>query len=132
MTFSVGFLHTLALEILFPFRAIELIIDSAALLESSAINITSIKNKDDFDLMSIQFNSTTQLSDDYFYNFTEANEDQLQGQIVHQLKIGSLRLGKTMLYISADGVTRKVFMTSVDSKFAPGFEDYFIHYSYIE
>lgn len=53
MTFSVGFLHTLALEILFPFRAIELIIDSAALLESSAINITSIKNKDDFDLMSI-------------------------------------------------------------------------------
>lgn len=56
-TFSAEFMHSLALDIGSPFRAIELIIDSAAALGSTSLNLSCIKNKDDYDLLAFHFDS---------------------------------------------------------------------------
>ena len=51
ISISVGFLHNMALEVGFPFRAMEMIIDSAAMLGSKAITLSTAKSKEDFDLL---------------------------------------------------------------------------------
>lgn len=48
---SFGFVHNMALEVGFPFRAMEMIIDSAAMLSSKAITLSAAKSKEDFDLL---------------------------------------------------------------------------------
>lgn len=48
MGLSGGFIQSLALEINFPFRAIELIIDQAALLGARQLNLSPIKNREDY------------------------------------------------------------------------------------
>ena len=55
MSLSGGFVHSMALDIGFPFRAFELIIDTAGCMGTSHLNIFPIKSKDDFDLLSFEY-----------------------------------------------------------------------------
>lgn len=48
------------------------------------------------------------------------------------LKIASLRLGKTMIFVTAGLNERKVFMFSSDSKITPYFDESYSFCGYIE
>jgi len=48
------------------------------------------------------------------------------------LKISSLRLGKTLLFITTDKFCRKVFLFSADSKVCPEFDESYSYFAYIE
>ena len=59
-------------------------------------------------------------------------KNERNAKIANNLKLGCLKLGKTMLFITASDKTRKVFMLSADSKITPTFEDNYIFYTYKE
>jgi hypothetical protein len=50
-----------------------------------------------------------------------SNESHFDANVLHQLKIGALRLGKTFLYIEVGSDERRVLLMSADSRFAPNF-----------
>jgi hypothetical protein len=50
----------------------------------------------------------------------------------NNLKIGALRLGKTIFFINTTETKRRVFLMSVDSKMSPHYEDTYVYFSYIE
>lgn len=93
---SLGFYHSLAMEIGLPFKAIQMIVDSAEQLGARTVRIHTLKNIEDFDYLTFEFEGRRALSDEYFLNPIENGEDS---HIVFNMKLGSLRLGKTMLYI---------------------------------
>ena len=73
-----------------------------------------------------------------------SNEDEFSSFINHSyksekikefstcLQIGGFRLGKTLLFISADDKTRRVVMISSDAKMTPNFESNYDYYHYTE
>ena len=83
----------MSLEISFPFKAVELIIDQAVALRASHVNISPFKNRDDYELLSFSFQGEHLATAD-FLDLSFPNE------IILQMMLGSLRLGKTMLYVS--------------------------------
>jgi hypothetical protein len=109
-----------------------MIIDSAAMLGSKSIRLSSIKSKEDFDLLAFEFDGESQICDNVFVDLIESHSDPFSASFVYQLKLGALRLGKTVLYMSADRHTRKVILLSVDSKITPNFEEQTANLSYIE
>jgi hypothetical protein len=48
------------------------------------------------------------------------------------LKVASLRLGKTLILITADDSERKVFLFSADSKVTPAFDETYGYFAYVE
>ena len=51
-----------------------------------------------------------------------ASKDENYSKFINILKIASLRLGKTLLFINNDKSYRKVFVLSADSKVCPEFD----------
>ena len=52
---STGFLYNLSIAIQFPFKAIEIIVNTCERLRAGAIQLNSYKNKDDFDYFTFEF-----------------------------------------------------------------------------
>ena len=90
---SGGFVHSLSLDISFPFKAIELIIDQAISLKAPHVNISTFKNRDDYELLSFSFQGEHLATTDFL-------DLSFPNSIILQMMLGSLRLGKTMLYLS--------------------------------
>lgn len=73
-----------------------MIVDSVEELRGESIRIHTHKNIEDFDYLTFEFEGRRALSDEYFLNPIENGVDS---HIIFNLKLGALRLGKTMLYI---------------------------------
>jgi hypothetical protein len=129
---SVGFLHSLALDIGFPFRAIDLIVDVASALGASMFNISSLKSRSDYDMLTLGFDAPGLLPLPCFLEGALSASCEPHCELLHLLTLGALRLGKTFLYVSADGHSRRVMLASADSKFVPGFEESPARLSYVE
>lgn len=50
------------------------------------------------------------------------NNNEELSKFITNLKVACLRLGKTLIFITADSSERKVFMFSADSKITPSFD----------
>jgi hypothetical protein len=109
----------LSLELTFPFKAIDLLLDAAVALGASQLNIAPTKNREEYDLLSFTFDGTEHLPSHYFEQSNLDIHRIEMADTLHLLLLGALRLGKTMLYIGADKHTRQVLLTSVDSKYSP-------------
>lgn len=70
---SSGFYYNLAMEIAFPFRAIEMICEAAEELQSKWIKIYSSKTIEEFDYMNFEFDSPAKLHSSLFLGSDSSN-----------------------------------------------------------
>jgi hypothetical protein len=61
-----------------------------------------------------------------------ATSDEAFSRFITSLKVASLRLGKTLIFATADNDQRKVFMFSADSKVTPAFDETYGYFAYAE
>lgn len=60
-----------------------------------------------------------------------SSADEEFSKFMTNIKVASMRLGKTFVFITADDNERKVFMFSADSKVTPFFDECYGFFSYI-
>ena len=81
-----------------------------------------MKGPSDFNYLDFQFNGKSMTREE-FKGFV--SHSYYSGSIIRKfadkIKLGSFRLGKTFLFISADSYKRKVAMFSADSRITPMF-----------
>lgn len=118
LTISTGFLYNLSQEIAFPFRAVELIVDAADTLQAHALRFSAHKTVEDYDYFVFEMDGGSILSAASVLGLSEADregreeregrEDREDRQsreqwvVAQRLRVAGLRLGKTLLYVSAN------------------------------
>ena len=131
LALSNAFYYNMALEIAFPFKAIELILDAAEIMAAQSLKISSAKNIEDLDYLIFDFEPNYDFSIGAFLEMNENPGDNYFQNIFYNIKVGSLRLGKTFIFVNVNETTKKVLLMSVDSKYSPKVEERYVCYSYV-
>lgn len=121
----------MAIQINFPFQAFALLIDCASALNATEISIKSEETKDKLTYLDMRFNGKP-LNREQFSSIVSHSykEDPVVLQIIDKIKLGAMRLGKTLMYISIEGNLRRVFLFSADSLIISHYDELYGYYSY--
>lgn len=122
----------MALEIKFPFQAISMIYEASTYFNAQNFRITILKNFNGFNYLKLDFDGLSfgrqQFMSFISHNFTSPELKRF----TENIKLGSLRIGKTFLLISSDCRFRYIYLMSAQSRISPHFDEAYIYYCYIE
>lgn len=121
LTLSAGFLYNCAQEIASPFKAVHLIVDAADALHVHALRFSAHKTLEDYDYFVFDMEGGSILSAASVLGLGEGDphegregreeregregrEGREQWVVAQRLRVAALRLGKTVLYVGANGV----------------------------
>lgn len=133
MVLSSGFFYTISLEIKHPFQAVQILYDCAAYLGATDFRIAVERSLNENEHIEIEFDGGT-LSKPEFEDLlchSSSSSEELS-RFITNLKVACLRLGKTLIFVTADAGERKVFMFSADSKVTPSFDESYGFFGYVE
>lgn len=132
LVISVGFLYNMALEIKFPFHAVSMVYEAAKYFGARELRIDLEKTVNGFRYVKMEWDGGS-FGKEEFGEFIGHKFTSLRMKnLTENLKLGSLRLGKTFLLISSDTRHRYTYLLSAESRITPHFDEAYIYYSYIE
>lgn len=127
-----GFLYNMALEIKFPFHAVSMVYEAAKYFGARELRIDLEKTVNGFKYVKMEWDGGS-FGKEEFGEFIGHKFSSLRMKtLTENLKLGSLRLGKTFLLISSDSRYRYTYLLSAESRITPHFDEAYIYYSYIE
>lgn len=107
--------------------------DCSAYLRASYFKISIEKSLNENEYIEMLFDGSTLDKSQFEELICHSNTGNEQfSKFMTNLKIASMRLGKTMIFITADETYRKVFLFSADSKVAPAFDENYGYFAYVE
>lgn len=130
---SSGFFYTVSLEIKHPFQAIQILYDCASYLQASYFHIAVEKSLHENEHIEVEFDGNSLSKQQFEDLICHSNTfDEGFSRFITTIKVASLRLGKTLVLLTADASERKVFMFSADSKVTPAFDETYAYFAYVE
>jgi hypothetical protein len=128
---SSGFFYTIALEIKHPFQAISMLYDCSKYLQATKFLFSTIKTINEIEYLEVKFDGNSLTRTQFTNLIHHSNIDNDYSKFFLNLKLGSFRLGKTFVFITADQDERKVILFSADSKVTPSFDESYGYFAYI-
>lgn len=107
--------------------------DCATYLRATDFNVSVERSLNENEHIEIEFDGSTLSKPDFedLLCHSSTNNEELS-RFITNLKVACLRLGKTLIFVTADSTERKVFMFSADSKITPSFDESYGFFGYVE
>ena len=123
----------MALQITFPFQAIQLIVDCAQSLSATQFSINSFETKSRLSYLDIRFDGFPLKREQFASVISHSyKDDPVVQAIIDKLKLGAFRLGKTFIFVCMDGERRRVFLLSADSLIISHYDEIYEYFAYEE